>query len=386
MSILLPALRILDGHRFDAKFLELKARRASRTDEERIVEAGPMMLALNAKQEAPVKIPKAMLQEKELRKRIKKRMEGVLRADEREYKKAVREAVKQGLDPDSVPRPRSMREPTEGELEEEKEKVEEEGKMEVDELNAEAEVKVEPKAAPVDPAAEKLKLEKAERRAKRKAAAAERNGIEADDGSAPKKRKRDRHPIKDAVAEAGPVVEAAQAAPTPAATEVEAATTAPATGKAPRKRKAKAKDTPAAAAAPSEAATTPATSTEPADSTPRHRKRGRDAKNPDLAPAPRREREPSPPRPKKKKGGVLADLRGDPSAPSPAAPAPVPAPAAEVAPVAEAVPEKVSKAKTSVLKVVEVKRKAAPVVDVGSLLGLGGAQPAEDSPVGSGWD
>ncbi|EGU11279.1 hypothetical protein RTG_02747 [Rhodotorula toruloides ATCC 204091] len=56
LTILLPSLRILDTHRFDAKHFDLKAQRAARSEEQRILDAGPMALALNAKKEKPVEV------------------------------------------------------------------------------------------------------------------------------------------------------------------------------------------------------------------------------------------------------------------------------------------------------------------------------------------
>ncbi|KPV74285.1 uncharacterized protein RHOBADRAFT_54128 [Rhodotorula graminis WP1] len=75
LTILLPSLRILDTHRFDAKHADLKTRRALRTEEQRILDAGPMALAANAKRDAPVAVDdvvRARERERENRRRRKK--------------------------------------------------------------------------------------------------------------------------------------------------------------------------------------------------------------------------------------------------------------------------------------------------------------------------
>ncbi|KAK4049162.1 hypothetical protein OIV83_004319 [Microbotryomycetes sp. JL201] len=56
MLILLPNLRVFDGQRFDAKFQDLKARRDARAPEDKVLDAGPMGLAINAAKEEPVAI------------------------------------------------------------------------------------------------------------------------------------------------------------------------------------------------------------------------------------------------------------------------------------------------------------------------------------------
>ena len=405
MSILLPALRILDNHRFDAKYADLKARRAARTDEQRIVEAGPMMLAINAKQEAPVLIPKALLKEKELIKRNKKRLEGAIRAEEKAYRKAVREAEKEGRNPAEVPKPKSMLPKEEGDSDGEESDREADNAgggepIEADAAEAEeaavaevAEPTAEEEAAAAAAAQEK---KKEKRRKKREAATLEAEGGEDADpslaGEKGRKKAKKEHKDRDRKDEALTEEEIAKRVEQRAADILSGKVTEPEINRARPK-----KDKAAAAAAIAVAAAADATgpSGEAAPDAPRHKKRGRDSKkHPELAPAPRKEREPSPPRPKKKKGGALADLRGDPSAPV------EPKPVAEVSPLAEGAvegaegedkaPAKESKAKTSVLKVVEVKRKKgseAPVVDVSSLLGLGGgANEAEPAVGGGGWD
>ncbi|BGP25872.1 leucine rich repeat domain containing protein [Rhodotorula toruloides] len=65
LTILLPSLRILDTHRFDAKYFDLKAQRALRTEEQKILDAGPMALALNAKKGKPVEISESVVKERE---------------------------------------------------------------------------------------------------------------------------------------------------------------------------------------------------------------------------------------------------------------------------------------------------------------------------------
>ncbi|GAA5987513.1 hypothetical protein JCM10908_001985 [Rhodotorula pacifica] len=75
LTVLLPSLRILDTHRFDAKHAELKAARSSRTAEQKILDAGPMALALNAQSSAPVEVDellRARERERENRRRRKK--------------------------------------------------------------------------------------------------------------------------------------------------------------------------------------------------------------------------------------------------------------------------------------------------------------------------
>ncbi|KAK4046336.1 hypothetical protein OIO90_006594 [Microbotryomycetes sp. JL221] len=78
MLILLPNLRVLDGHRFDAKFRDLKARRDARAPEEKVLDAGPMGLALNAARDDPVAISQEALAKRMTAKRdrlIEKRLE-----------------------------------------------------------------------------------------------------------------------------------------------------------------------------------------------------------------------------------------------------------------------------------------------------------------------
>ncbi|KAM0786485.1 hypothetical protein ACM66B_001943 [Microbotryomycetes sp. NB124-2] len=56
MLVLLPNLRVFDGQRFDAKFHDLKARRDARAPEDKVLDAGPMGLAINAAKDEPVAI------------------------------------------------------------------------------------------------------------------------------------------------------------------------------------------------------------------------------------------------------------------------------------------------------------------------------------------
>ncbi|GAA5972454.1 hypothetical protein JCM11641_001854 [Rhodosporidiobolus odoratus] len=81
LTVLLPSLRILDNNRFDPKFAGLKARRASRTSEQAILESGPMGLALNKARENSVEISKDSIRlleiERENRKRRKRGLEEV---------------------------------------------------------------------------------------------------------------------------------------------------------------------------------------------------------------------------------------------------------------------------------------------------------------------
>jgi hypothetical protein len=80
----LPSLRILDTHRFDAKHAELKAARSSRTAEQKILDAGPMALALNEQSAAPVKVDE-LLKERER-----------VRENRRRAKKGIKEQVGEG--------------------------------------------------------------------------------------------------------------------------------------------------------------------------------------------------------------------------------------------------------------------------------------------------
>ncbi|GAA5865004.1 hypothetical protein JCM3774_003935 [Rhodotorula dairenensis] len=84
LTILLPSLRILDTHRFDAKHAELKAARSSRTAEQKILDAGPMALALNEQSAAPVQVD-ALLKERERE-----------RENKRRRKKGIQEQVGEG--------------------------------------------------------------------------------------------------------------------------------------------------------------------------------------------------------------------------------------------------------------------------------------------------
>ena len=80
----MPSLRILDTHRFDAKHAELKAARSSRTAEQKILDAGPMALALNEQSAAPVKVDE-LLKERER-----------VRENRRRAKKGIKEQVGEG--------------------------------------------------------------------------------------------------------------------------------------------------------------------------------------------------------------------------------------------------------------------------------------------------
>ncbi|GAA6028776.1 hypothetical protein JCM8097_007389 [Rhodosporidiobolus ruineniae] len=74
LTVLLPALRILDNKRFDAKFAELKAKRAARSEEQKILDAGPMALALNAAKAAEARVDvDAALKAREREKENKRR-------------------------------------------------------------------------------------------------------------------------------------------------------------------------------------------------------------------------------------------------------------------------------------------------------------------------
>ncbi|BGP71679.1 hypothetical protein NBRC10513v2_005062 [Rhodotorula toruloides] len=77
LTILLPSLRILDTHRFDAKHFDLKAQRAARSEEQRILDAGPMALALNAKKEKPVEVSQAVKERERERENRRRKRKGI---------------------------------------------------------------------------------------------------------------------------------------------------------------------------------------------------------------------------------------------------------------------------------------------------------------------
>ncbi|KDE05647.1 hypothetical protein MVLG_04018 [Microbotryum lychnidis-dioicae p1A1 Lamole] len=79
LTTLLSDLKILDNVRFDAKFVELKQKRDQRTPQQRVLDAGPMGLAINAKKEKPIDIPKNMLDELEREKEMRRRRKGLER-------------------------------------------------------------------------------------------------------------------------------------------------------------------------------------------------------------------------------------------------------------------------------------------------------------------
>ncbi|BGP33431.1 hypothetical protein JCM10296v2_005232 [Rhodotorula toruloides] len=77
LTILLPSLRILDTQRFDAKHFDLKAQRAARSAEQRILDAGPMALALNAQKEKPVEISEAVKERERERENRRRKRKGI---------------------------------------------------------------------------------------------------------------------------------------------------------------------------------------------------------------------------------------------------------------------------------------------------------------------
>ncbi|SCV70409.1 BQ2448_1803 [Microbotryum intermedium] len=79
LTKLLSDLKILDNVRFDAKFVDLKQKRDQRTPQQRVLDAGPMGLAINAKKEKPVEIPRKMLDELEREKEMRRRRKGLER-------------------------------------------------------------------------------------------------------------------------------------------------------------------------------------------------------------------------------------------------------------------------------------------------------------------
>ncbi|BGP17735.1 hypothetical protein JCM10213_005316 [Rhodosporidiobolus nylandii] len=359
LTVLLPSLRILDNNRFDAKHADLKAKRASRSEEQKILDAGPMALALNAQRETPVEISRDALRdrerERENRRRRKAGLPEITKDDEEKRRKAKgwkeRKAAQEGAE-DSGGEPTS----------EQREDGEEDA----------------PKPAKRD------KGKKRERDTRERDIAADVVALVAEetaaahvsDDGAKKKKRKNRHESRSATAEGGTADEG-DAGTAAVAPEGEASET-PEKRKRGRKSKEE-KDADAAAVASSAAVAVP-----PA----------RPAKQ------------------KKPKGGVLDALRGDDDvapSPKPAARKPSPPPPTSIAPV-EPAPEKPQK--TSVAKIIEVKRagegkgkkgkKGAAGAeseekkkeDVGALLGLLGkkeepaAKEAEvdaGSGLGGGW-
>ncbi|BGP09446.1 hypothetical protein JCM10049v2_005316 [Rhodotorula toruloides] len=78
LTILLPSLRILDTHRFDAKHFDLKAQRAARSEEQKILDAGPMALALNAMKEKPVEVSEAVKERERERENRRRKRKGIV--------------------------------------------------------------------------------------------------------------------------------------------------------------------------------------------------------------------------------------------------------------------------------------------------------------------
>jgi hypothetical protein len=93
----LPSLRILDTHRFDAKHAELKAARSSRTAEQKILDAGPMALALNEQSAAPVKVDE-LLKERERERENRRRAKKGIKEQVGEGKKRPRELEERELE------------------------------------------------------------------------------------------------------------------------------------------------------------------------------------------------------------------------------------------------------------------------------------------------
>lgn len=90
LTILLPSLRILDTHRFDAKHAELKAARSARTAEQKILDAGPIALALNEQSAAPIQVDE-LLKERERERENKRRRKKGIQEQVGEGKKRRRE-------------------------------------------------------------------------------------------------------------------------------------------------------------------------------------------------------------------------------------------------------------------------------------------------------
>ncbi|KAM0754323.1 L domain-like protein [Meredithblackwellia eburnea MCA 4105] len=124
MRILLPTLRILNDVRFDAKFRDLKEKRDARGAEERILDAGPMMLAINERSENPVLITQEAMRERELKKR-RKLMEGKAKDDGWERRKKALERAKTDGESDAESLGEMEIEPPKSEEKEEGDKVHE---------------------------------------------------------------------------------------------------------------------------------------------------------------------------------------------------------------------------------------------------------------------
>ncbi|GAA5856152.1 hypothetical protein JCM9279_004928 [Rhodotorula babjevae] len=313
LTILLPSLRILDTHRFDAKHADLKTRRASRTEEQRILDAGPMALAANAKRAAPVAV------------------DDVVRARERERenrrrrKKGIQEEVGEGK------KKKRGRADEDGEGEGEGASVEHDPSASAS-ASGSAAAGVEAASDKASAAVDEERKKPKKRKSRAEKRAAKEGGAHEDRAAA------------EGAAEASPapVVVAAAASPTPSASAADSsATTAAAVPKVKK------------------------------DKT-------------------------------KKKGGVLAALQGDPSTSSSSTAKPVSASTPAPTPAPAPAPKE-EKQKTSVAKIIEVRRPGAAdgkgskkrkgaaddmaaqerKVDVGALLGLskpvevGGAQEGE---------
>ncbi|GAA5839988.1 hypothetical protein JCM11251_006582 [Rhodosporidiobolus azoricus] len=389
LLVLLPSLRILDNNRFDAKHAELKQKRASRTEEQKILDAGPMMLAINAAAAAPVKISKELLRERGREKDRKRRRQVNQPVDPKQLV-VEGEAEGEGLGEEG-----EKRILTEEERRERKERKREEKEKRRKEW--EEKVKAEEEAAAAATAQKADKGKKRDRTAPAVAKAPQLVGEGAAgaaatggdvDGAEParKKKKKNRHEVRksgDEGAEAA-VEGAAGVAAQDGTVEAEADA---------KRERAKNDEAESAASGAEQGAAVP------------------------MAGAKSK-------RDKKKKGGLLDALRGDPSDSSVAAsPSAVPKRASPPPPAAPAItaeePDKAPK-KTSVAKIVDVKKSASSAAgggkkgkkaaelaakeeakrkaDLGALLGLGGVgsgegekpeegkgQAEDKAPVLSGW-
>ncbi|KAK4704764.1 hypothetical protein P7C70_g1434, partial [Phenoliferia sp. Uapishka_3] len=344
ITILLPSLRILNDVRFDAKFHDLKARRDARAPEVRVLDAGPMGLAINEKSEKPVEIPVEMIAERDKRK--KRRAEGRLRA-------AARAAGLGDADGNVV-------------MEVEETGAEHSASTDKDESKSKKRKSAAGKAEEVDATAEpKAKKSKRSKSEVVDEASTSTTDAQVEESSKKSKRKKNRHaPRTAAEIEAEAVAEATDSA----STSVVLPSTSTATPSQPE-------------------------STEPVVKP--LRKRGRESKylgtvrTPETRPPPRPKgvaaipTAPTKPikRNKRTPGGLLAELRGD---------------GTEVEEVVKKPQEKVvekaaekeeeKKAKTSVLKVVEVKKKESSGggMDLASLLGW--AKKEDRLGTGGGWN
>lgn len=338
---MLPLLRILDGNRFDAKFQDLKARREARAPEEKVLDAGPMGLAINAAKENPVEIPRELVEKREKDRREREMQRRRERSGPKQPAVSLEgEADALAMDVDHGPA-KDVESPNE---------VPQDAEDSADE------------AAPVPVKKKRNKKRKPEPTEDSEAPTMDQE--QGADGGGKKKKRKNRH-------------EARREAEEPSSAKVSTtASSSQGTAEQTSEKHDVLKNVTSADAEP-------------------RKKRGRISKDPARAALAPREPKPTqaqkPKKERRSKGSLLAELQGDGSESAAAVTAPIdsPVPVAEEAPPA-------SKQKTSVLKVVEVQKKkdkrgkSEEKADVGSLLGLGTTPAplgaASTSMFGSGWD